>query len=586
MRKDTSNSTERRKTLMRVWRYIRRERWSLILSLLCAAASVALTVYIPILLGQAIDHILGPGRVDFPVIAEQLLKAAVLVGITALLQWIMNTANNRITYRVVERMRQDAFCHLQRLPLRYLDGHPIGDIVSRIITDVDQFADGLLMGFTQLFTGLATLLCVLLFMLAIHPLITLVVVVLTPLSLLIASFIARRTFSLFQEQAAIRGEQTAFVDERVNQQKLIQAFGQEQENGDRFDDINARLERCSRRATFFASLVNPTTRFINSTIYAGVGLAGALAAISGSLTVGGLTIFLNYAGQYAKPFNEISGVVTELQNALACAGRFFALLDEPAESPNPSHTLPHPVTGSVEMDNISFSYHPDKPLLQDIRLQVQPGQRIAIVGPTGCGKTTLINLLMRFYDVDTGTIRVQGTDIREVSRQSLRANYGMVLQDTWLKSGTVRENILFGRPNASEEEMIAAAKAAHAHNFILRLPQGYDTPLSPENNTLSLGQRQLLCIARVMLCQPPILILDEATSSIDAVTERRVQAAFDKLMKGRTTFIVAHRLSTIRTADCILVMKDGAIVEQGRHEELLKKGGFYATLYNSQFAGT
>ena len=572
-----------RAVLRQVLTYIRRCRLLLLLSVLLAAATVALSLYVPILLGRAIDAMLGAGQVRFSVIRPLLLQAGILVAVTALLQWVMNTVNNAITYRVIRDMRRDAFHHIQALPLSYLDAHPVGEIVSRVIADVDQFADGLLMGFTQLFTGIVTILGTLVFMLAIHPGITLVVVLLTPLSLLIASFIARHTFAMFRDQSVTRGEQTAFVDEMVNQQKVVKAFGREEENQRRFDEINDRLQRCSLRATFFSSLVNPTTRLINNLIYAGVGLTGALAAIGGGLSVGGLSCFLSYAGQYAKPFNEISGVVTELQNALACAGRVFELLRQPAQSPDPAHALPAP-RGYVSLENVSFAYSPDRPLIEGLQLSVTPGRRVAIVGPTGCGKTTLINLLMRFYDVDGGRILVEGEDIRTVSRQSLRAAYGMVLQETWLKHGTVRENLLFGRPQATEEEMIAAAKAAHAHGFITRLPHGYDTVISGESGNLSAGQRQLLCIARVMLCQPPMLILDEATSSIDARTELKIQAAFDRLMRGRTTFIVAHRLSTIREADVILVMRDGHIVEQGRHEELLEKGGFYAQLYNSQFA--
>ncbi len=578
--------------LRRLWQYIRRYRLLVILSVVLAAAAVALTLVTPILLGRAIDHMVGHANIlpteqvaPLAMVLRYLIAAAVVVAATALLQWMLNLINNRLVYRLAQAMRRDAFRHLQRLPLRYIDHHPIGEIVSRLTTDVDQVTDGLLLALTQLFPGVATLLGTLLFMLSIHPLITLVVVVLTPLSLLIASYIARRSYSFFEKQATTRGEQTAFIDEMVNNQRVVQAFGQEEENCRRFDGINERLERYSLKAIFFSSLVNPTTRVINSLIYAGVGLAGALAAIGGGLTVGSLSCFLNYAGQYAKPFNEISGVVVELQNALACAERFFELLDQPAESADPAAALPTPVEGRVQLDRISFAYDPSRPLLQDVSLTVHAGQRIAIVGPTGCGKTTLINLIMRFYDVDGGAILVDGQDIRRVSRHSLRGAYGMVLQDTWLKSGTVRENLLFGRPDATDEEMIAAAKAAHAHGFITRLPLGYDTPLSADGGGLSLGQRQLLCIARVMLCRPPMLILDEATSSIDALTERRVQTALEQLMEGRTSFIVAHRLSTIRQADMILVMKDGNIIEQGRHDDLLARGGFYTHLYNSQFAG-
>ena len=573
-----------RRALRRVFAYIRRCRGLLVLSLLLAAATVGLTLYVPILLGRAIDAMVGAGQVDLEKIVRLLVLSGILVAVTAALKWVMNTVNNALTYRIVRDMRRDAFHHIQRLPLSYLDAHPSGEIVSRVIADVDQFADGLLMGSAQLFTGIMTIVGTLAFMLSIHPGITAVVVVLTPLSLLLASFIARRTFSMFREQSVTRGEQTAFVDEAIGGQKLAKAFGREAEHCRRFDEINDRLERCSMRATFFSSLVNPTTRLINNLIYAGVGMAGALAAIGGGLTVGGLSCFLSYAGQYAKPFNEISGVITELQNALACADRVFELLEQPAQPADAPRVLPLP-QGNVALEDVSFSYTPERPLIDGLSLTVRPGQRIAVVGPTGCGKTTLINLLMRFYDVNGGRICVEGEDIRTVSRDSLRAGYGMVLQETWLKHGTVRENLLFGRPDATDDEMIIAAKDAHADSFIRRLPQGYDTVISADGGELSAGQRQLLCIARVMLCQPPMLILDEATSSIDARTELKIQAAFDRLMRGRTTFIVAHRLSTIREADVILVMRDGHIVEQGDHETLLAADGFYAKLYNSQFAG-
>ena len=572
------------RALRRVFAYIRRCRGLLVLSLLLAAATVGLTLYVPILLGRAIDAMVGAGQVDLEKIVRLLVLSGILVAVTAALKWVMNTVNNALTYRIVRDMRRDAFHHIQRLPLSYLDAHPSGEIVSRVIADVDQFADGLLMGSAQLFTGIMTIVGTLTFMLSIHPGITAVVVVLTPLSLLLASFIARRTFSMFREQSVTRGEQTAFVDEAIGGQKLAKAFGREAEHCRRFDEINDRLERCSMRATFFSSLVNPTTRLINNLIYAGVGMAGALAAIGGGLTVGGLSCFLSYAGQYAKPFNEISGVITELQNALACADRVFELLEQPAQTADAPRVLPLP-QGNVALEDVSFSYTPERPLIDGLSLTVRPGQRIAVVGPTGCGKTTLINLLMRFYDVNGGRICVEGEDIRTVSRDSLRAGYGMVLQETWLKHGTVRENLLFGRPDATDGEMIIAAKDAHADSFIRRLPQGYDTVISADGGELSAGQRQLLCIARVMLCQPPMLILDEATSSIDARTELKIQAAFDRLMRGRTTFIVAHRLSTIREADVILVMRDGHIVEQGDHETLLAADGFYAKLYNSQFAG-
>ncbi len=581
--KRTRRAAQRR-ALRRVFAYIRRCRGLLVLSLLLAAATVGLTLYVPILLGRAIDAMVGAGQVDLEKIVRLLVLSGILVAVTAALKWVMNTVNNALTYRIVRDMRRDAFHHIQRLPLSYLDAHPSGEIVSRVIADVDQFADGLLMGSAQLFTGIMTIVGTLAFMLSIHPGITAVVVVLTPLSLLLASFIARRTFSMFREQSVTRGEQTAFVDEAIGGQKLAKAFGREAEHCRRFDEINDRLERCSMRATFFSSLVNPTTRLINNLIYAGVGMAGALAAIGGGLTVGGLSCFLSYAGQYAKPFNEISGVITELQNALACADRVFELLEQPAQPADAPRVLPLP-QGNVALEDVSFSYTPERPLIDGLSLTVRPGQRIAVVGPTGCGKTTLINLLMRFYDVNGGRICVEGEDIRTVSRDSLRAGYGMVLQETWLKHGTVRENLLFGRPDATDGEMIAAAKDAHADSFIRRLPQGYDTVISADGGELSAGQRQLLCIARVMLCQPPMLILDEATSSIDARTELKIQAAFDRLMRGRTTFIVAHRLSTIREADVILVMRDGHIVEQGDHETLLAADGFYAKLYNSQFAG-
>lgn len=575
---------ERKRTVRRVWRYIRRYRMLLLFSILLAAGVVVLTLWLPLLLGQAIDCMIAAGQVDFSAIGRLLLQGAIIIGATALLQWVMNIIHNAITYRVIRDMRRDAFHRLQQMPLSYLDTHPAGEIVSRIIADVDQFAEGLLMGFTQLFTGIATLIGTLIFMLCIHPGITAVVVILTPLSLLIASFIARRTFAMFREQSSARGEQTAIIDEMINGQKAVQAFGQEEAACQQFNAVNERLRACTLQAMFFSSLPNPTTRFINSLIYAGVGLAGALSAISGGLTVGGLSCFLNYAGQYSRPFNDISGVVAEIQNALACAARFFELLEQPLQSADGTAALPAPIKGQVDIEDVSFGYTPDKPILQHIDLHVQPGQRIAIVGPTGCGKTTLINLLMRFYEPDSGRIFMDGQDITAVPRQEWRSAYGMVLQETWLTSGTVRENLLFGNPQATEEEMIAAAKAAHAHGFIRRLPHGYDTDLAADGGGLSAGQKQLLCIARVMLAKPPVLLLDEATSSIDPRTELKVQAAFDALMQGRTSFVVAHRLSTIWQADVILVIKDGRIAEQGRHEDLLAQGGFYAHLYNSQFA--
>ena len=574
------------KTLRRVLRYLKK-RWAMMaLSVLLAAASVAGTLYVPILVGDAIDCIVGPGDVDLQTVLTLLGQVAAVAAGTALLQWIMSDLNNRITFGVVRDVRADAFRKLQILPLSYLDAHPGGELVSRLIADADQFADGLLMGFTQLFTGVVTIFGTLFFMLRIHWVIALVVVVLTPLSLFAAKFIAQRTYSMFKLQSSTRGEQTAHMDEMIGNQKVVQAFSHEQASLEKFDEINGRLEKAALRATFFSSLTNPVTRFVNSVVYAAVGLTGALAAVSGNITVGNLSTLLSYANQYTKPFNEISGVVTELQNALACAARIFAVIDEPAQAPDaPDAAVLKDVRGSVGLKDVSFSYVPERKLIENLNLRVQPGQRIAIVGPTGCGKTTLINLLMRFYDVNAGEIDVEGRDIRHVTRRSLRASYGMVLQDTWLKSGTIRENICMGKPDATEEEMIAAAKAAHADSFIRRLPEGYDTVITEDGGSLSQGQKQLLCITRVMLCLPPMLILDEATSSIDTRTELRIQAAFAHMMRGRTSFIVAHRLSTIREADVILVMKDGHIIEQGRHEELLEKEGFYAALYNSQFEG-
>ena len=571
--------------LRKVLRRLKRYRLLLALSILFAAVTVALTLYVPVLVGEAIDLILGPGQVDFTGITALLVRIAWIVAVTALLQWLMNTINNKITYQVVRDVRDEAFRKIQILPLKYLDAHPHGEIVSRVIADVDQFADGLLMGFTQLFTGIVTILGTLCFMLSIHPGITLVVVLLTPISLFVASFIARRTYAMFKLQSETRGRQTALIDEMIGGQKTVQAFSREKASLDQFDEVNDQLAKYSLRATFFSSITNPATRFVNSVVYAGVGLTGALVAIGGGITVGNLTCLLSYANQYTKPFNEISGVVTELQNALACAGRIFDLIEQEPQVPEePDASVLSNVKGHVSLQDVSFSYDPDRPLIGGLNLAVKPGQRIAIVGPTGCGKTTLINLLMRFYDVDGGAIAVEGEDIRTVTRRSLRSSYGMVLQETWLKTGTIRENIKMGRPDATDDEMIAAARASHAHGFIRPLPKGYDTFITEDGGSLSQGQKQLLCIARVMLCHPSMLILDEATSSIDTRTELKVQEAFDRLMRGRTTFIVAHRLSTIRSADKILVMRDGRIIEQGKHEELLANGGFYSKLYNSQFA--
>ena len=559
----------------------------LVFSIVLATITVALTLYFPILTGQAIDLIVEKGLVDFDGILQIAIKGMVVVLITALAQWIMNMCNNRMTYNIVRDIRKDAFHKIEHLPLSYIDSHSHGDMVSRIIADVDTFAEGLLMGFTQLFTGLATIAGTLLFMLTIDVKITLVVVVLTPISLLVASFIAKKTYSMFQLQTKTRGEQTALIEEMIGNQKVVQAFCHEDEARSTFGEINDRLQKCSLRAIFFSSLVNPSTRFVNSLVYAAVGITGAISVIvtGGAFSVGNLSCFLSYANQYTKPFNEISGVVTELQNALACAARIFELIEEPSEKPDAEAAyVLEEADGHVDIDHVYFSYTPSQKLIEDFNLHVEPGQRIAIVGPTGCGKTTLINLLMRFYDVNSGEIAVSGHNIMDMTRSSLRSNYGMVLQETWLKKGTIRENICMGKPDATEEEMIAAAKAAHAHSFIRRLPQGYDTPIAEDGGNLSQGQKQLLCIARVMLCLPPMLILDEATSSIDTRTELRIQKAFLTMMQGRTSFIVAHRLSTTREADVILVMKDGKIIEQGNHETLLAAGGFYANLYNSQFA--
>ena len=573
-------------TFRKIFRYLKHYTPILILSVVLATITVALTLYFPILTGRAIDLILDKGNVDFAGILSIVKEGAIVIGITAAAQWIMNMCNNRMTYNIVRDIRRDAFDKIEHLPLSYIDSHSHGDMVSRIIADVDTFADGLLMGFTQLFTGLATIIGTLLFMLFINVKITIVVVVLTPISLFVASFIAKKTYSMFQLQTQTRGEQTAIIEEMVGNQKVVQAFCHEDEALEKFDEVNNRLQNYSLRATFFSSLVNPSTRFVNSLVYASVGITGALAVIltNGVFSVGKLSCFLSYANQYTKPFNEISGVVTELQNALACAARFFELIEAKAEEPDRDDAYElTKADGTVDIDHVYFSYVPEQKLIEDFNLHVKPGQRIAIVGPTGCGKTTLINLLMRFYDVNSGTIQVSGHEIIDMTRKSLRKNYGMVLQETWLKKGTIRENICMGKPEATEEEMITAAKASHAHSFIKRLPNGYDTEITEDGGNLSQGQKQLLCITRVMLCLPPMLILDEATSSIDTRTEIRIQKAFLTMMKGRTSFIVAHRLSTIREADVILAMKDGKIIEQGNHESLLAQNGFYANLYNSQF---
>ncbi|CCX37656.1 aBC transporter ATP-binding/permease protein [Clostridium sp. CAG:1013] len=578
-------------TLKKVLQYIRPYWFFVGLSILLAAVTVAASLYIPILTGDAVDLIVGPGNVEFAGIVKILVRIGVIIGIAALSQWVMSLINNRITYRVVRDIRNEAFRKIQILPLKYIDGRPTGEVgrptgevVSRVIADVDQFADGLLMGFAQLFSGVITILGTLCFMLSVNVVITAVVVVITPVSLLVAAFIAKRTYDMFRLQSQVRGEQTGFVEEMVGSQKVVQAFGREKASLEQFDEINERLRKCSLRAIFFSSITNPSTRFVNSLVYTGVGIVGALSVVNGNLSVGQLSAFLSYANQYTKPFNEISGVVTELQNALACAGRVFELIEEPAQTPDAKDTLVlGDVEGRVSVEDVAFSYHKGQSLIENFNLKVEPGQRVALVGPTGCGKTTVINLLMRFYDVNMGSIQVEGTDIRNITRKSLRRNYGMVLQETWLKRGTIRENIAYGKPDATLEEIVEAAKAAHAHSFIKRLPQGYDTVIGEDGGSISQGQKQLLCIARVMLCLPPMLILDEATSSIDTRTEIRIQKAFQKMMKGRTSFIVAHRLSTIQDADVILVMRDGHIIEQGNHETLLEKGGFYAELYNSQF---
>ena len=572
-------------TMKKVLDYIKKYSVYVVLSLLFAVATVAFTLYIPILTGDAVDLILGEGIVDFEGIYKILIQIIIVMLLTALAQWVMNICNNKITYGVIRDIRDKAFKKLEIVPLKYIDGNSHGDIVSRVIADVDQFADGLLMGFTQLFTGVITIFGTLCFMLSISIKITLVVVVITPVSLFVASFIAKRTYSMFQKQSETRGEQTALINEMIGNQKVVQAYGQEAEVLEKFDKINNDLEKYSLRAVFFSSITNPATRFVNSLVYTGVGLAGAISAMHGGISVGQLSCFLSYANQYTKPFNEISGVITELQNALACAARIFELIEEEPQIPDAADAaVLENASGKINLEHVCFSYVPEKKLIEDFNLAVKPGQRVAIVGPTGCGKSTIINLLMRFYDVNSGSIQVEGTDIRQITRDSLRTSYGMVLQETWLKGGTIRENLAMGKPEATDEEIIAAAKASHAHGFIKRLPQGYDTVITEDGGNLSQGQKQLLCIARVMLCLPPMLILDEATSSIDTRTEQKIQSAFAAMMKGRTSFIVAHRLSTIKEADIILVMKDGSIIEQGNHKELLKCGGFYAELYNSQFA--
>ena len=601
MRKDRAPASGQLATVKKVLRHIGRYRWLVLLSLLLSAATVVLTLAVPIMVGMAIDGIIGAGAVRFDIIFPLLWRIGVCVALTALGQWVMNAVNNRVTFDVVRDLREEALSHINRLPLSYIDAHPHGETVSRVIADADQFADGLLMGFTQLFSGALTILFTLGFMFLQNPLITLAVVAVTPLSLFVARFIARRTYDMFRLQSEIRGEQTAFIDERIGGLKVVQAFGREAEETARFDGINDRLRECALKATFFSSLTNPCTRFVNSVVYAMVALTGALAALApgSAMTVGMLTAFLSYANQYTKPFNEISGVVTELQNAVTCAGRLFELIEAPAETPDAPQSPPlSDVRGSVAWRHVDFSYQPERRLIRDFNLSVEPGSRVAIVGPTGCGKTTLINLLMRFYEVDAGAITVEGRDIRDIPRASLRAAYGMVLQETWLKAGTIRENIAMGMPDATDAQVVAAAKAAHAHPFIQRLPNGYDTVIGEDGGMLSQGQKQLLCIARVMLSGdapvpdaeglslPPMLILDEATSSIDTRTELRIQSAFARMMRGRTSFIVAHRLSTVREADVILVMRDGRIVEQGDHASLLSQKGFYAELYESQFAGT
>ena len=574
-----------RDTMKKIGKLLRPYTHYLVLSLVFAVITVVLTLYAPILIGDAVDFILGKDCVDFGRIKDILVKLVVIIGITSIAQWLMNLCNNRITYLVVKDVRMNAFGHLQRLPLKYVDSHPYGETISRIITDVEQFSDGLLMGFSQLFTGVVTIVGTLAFMLSINVKISLIVILITPLSLFVASFIAKKTYNMFKTQSETRAKMTSLVDEMVGEQKVVQAFGYGQRSLERFDEINEELRTCSIRAIFFSSITNPSTRFVNGLVYSGVGIFGAVLAMKGAITVGQLSCFLTYANQYTKPFNEISSVITELQNAFACAKRVFDFIEEEAEPEDAEDAISlQQVDGSVELSHVSFSYQPENPLLKDLNLSVKPGQKVAIVGPTGCGKTTLINLLMRFYDINSGKISVGGHDIKEITRDSLRRNFGMVLQDTWLKSGTIAENIAYGKPDATREQIVDAAKAAHAHGFIKRMKDGYDTQIAEEGGNLSQGQKQLLCIARVMLNLPPILILDEATSSIDTRTEQKIQEAFQKMMEGRTSFIVAHRLSTIREADVILVMKDGDIIEQGNHEELLAKGGFYAKLYESQFA--
>lgn len=581
------NMRKHKSTLKRILSYISEYKWSVIFSVLFAAVTVALTLYVPILVGRAIDYILAPGQVDFVVIGKILMRIGIIILLTAVSQWIMNIINNHVTYKVVKDIRTRAFKQLQILPLKYIDSHQHGDIISRVIADIDQFSEGLLMGFTQLFTGVITILGTLLFMFSLNIYITIVVVLVTPLSLFVANFIAKKTYTMFKLQSETKGDMTSLINEMLGNQKIVKAFGQEKEVENRFEEINERLQKCSLKAIFFSSITNPATRFVNSVVYALVGITGAIAAIYGFISVGQLSSFLSYANQYTKPFNEISGVVTELQNALASAARVFELIDEVPQVPDKKEAKKlAEVKGEVSLKKVSFSYNPEISLIENLNLEVYPGQRVAIVGPTGCGKSTLINLLMRFYDVNGGSIQVENVDIRDITRKSLRENYGMVLQETWLRSGTIWENISYGKPDATKEEIIQAAKQAHAHSFIERMADGYDTMISEDGGNLSQGQKQLLCIARVMLCLPPMLILDEATSSIDTRTEIKIQKAFEKMMTGRTSFIVAHRLSTIKEADVILVMRDGKIIEKGTHESLLQENGFYAQLYNSQFAAS